>query len=91
VDFLPFNNSEGLINMIYIVSCKCGQEFVLRVANPHPLMRRYFTLTHANIIKKLKQETSIPLPEVLRYDETTENAIKSEYIIFKKLKGTTLT
>ncbi|KAH7000431.1 hypothetical protein EDB80DRAFT_866450 [Ilyonectria destructans] len=43
--------------------------------------------TEANSMRMLKRETTIPLPEVFDYSDTTENALRCPYILMSNISG----
>lgn len=77
----------GLINPIYFITTNSQLELVLRVTHPLPKWRHWKTLNELEVMKFLRNNTTIPVPKVWDSSDTTDG-IGYEYILMEKVDGT---
>lgn len=61
------------------------KELVLRVSGPH--IPRIKTSNEVAIMRWVSKNTTIPVPHVLSYDTSVDNAIQHEYILLSRAPG----
>ena len=61
------------------------EQLVLRVSGPH--LPKIKTENEAAIMQWVSKNTTIPIPRVTRYDSSTENPIRHEYILLSRDLG----
>ncbi|RDW95144.1 hypothetical protein BP5796_00907 [Coleophoma crateriformis] len=65
-----------------------GVEYVLRVSGNHiPTIK---TENKVAVMSWLKQRTTIPIPEVIKYDSTCNNPLQREYTLCSRAYGDTM-
>jgi aminoglycoside phosphotransferase (APT) family kinase protein len=74
---------------VYIISfvspIKGYYDLLLRISGPH--IPRLKTLNEIAILRWVAENTSIPVPKILNYDESTDNELGHEYMIMTKEVG----
>jgi aminoglycoside phosphotransferase (APT) family kinase protein len=82
--------TEGFFNAAYYLELKDGSRYVLKVAPPPTVqVLRYeknIMQTEVEVMRLVKAETDIPVPEILTYDSTQE-LIESDYFIMEYIDG----
>lgn len=82
----PF--AAGAFNKLYLVIAQDGREYLMRVAMP--VFPKFKTQSEVATMKWVQQNTSIPVPHIYAFDDTTDNEIGLEWILMEKLPGTSL-
>ncbi len=77
---------NGFINPIYFVKTTDNRELVFRVTNPLRSWRKLKTLNEVTCINFLKENTGIPVPNILDYSLDTK-LIGYEYMLYEKIPG----
>ena len=85
---------NGLINRIFVLTVTMETneetaELILKLNNPQRRYRGHRTSEGA-LIAYLKRHTSIPVPDVLAYDDTEHNVLKCSYLLMAKASGSLL-
>lgn len=76
----------SFINSVYLITTTEGEELIIKIGNP--VWKGCKTLNEVSALRFLKENTTIPVPAVLAYDNDAENSlIKAEYIIMPRMKG----
>ena len=73
---------QGAFNKLYAFECPQGS-YLMRVSLP--VDPRYKTLSETATIQYLRLKTTIPVPEVLAYDASAENALKFEWMLMERI------
>ena len=73
---------EGSFNKLYAFDCPRGSYF-MRVSLP--VDPRYKTLSEVATIRYLRSKTTIPVPEVVAYDASSESALGFEWMLMKRI------
>jgi len=73
---------------IYILSTPPQAEYVLRIC--YPLLPSIKTENEVAILSWVRQNTKIPVPEVIAYSSSADNALGQEYVMLSKEEGETL-
>ena len=78
--------AEGAFNKLYTISSPHSpQEYILRVALPvEPF---YKTESEAATLAYVRKYTTLPVPEVIAYDSSSENELGFEWMLLKKIGG----
>lgn len=79
--------SQGAFNKVYVITGSQA-EYVMRVSLP--VDPRFKTLSEVAILELLHKVTSIPVPEVIAFDASTQNELGLEWIIMKRVPGESL-
>lgn len=89
-----FKNTLGVINKIYIIEVKekkisfNKKELILRINNPHLFWKKRRNQNEVSIMKYIKQNTIIPVPEILSYsNDPLKSILGCEYILMEKVPG----
>ena len=82
VDFF----AEGALNKIYTIASPYeSQQYLMRVALPvEPF---YKTESEAATLAYVSKYTTLPVPEVIAYDSSSENDLGFEWMLLKKIRG----
>ncbi|KAF2673621.1 hypothetical protein BT63DRAFT_467179 [Microthyrium microscopicum] len=78
--------AEGGFNRIFVIGMNDGREVIARLPCSIALPSRLTVASEAATIMFLRSH-GVPVPEVLDYSTTTENAAGVEYIIMEKAAG----
>lgn len=76
--------AAGGFNKLYNVDCK-GRSYLLRVTLPVDPF--YKALSEVTTILHLQKKTDIPVPCIVAFDASRDNAIGFEWILMEKLPG----
>ncbi|WKT50436.1 hypothetical protein QSH57_015384 [Fusarium oxysporum f. sp. vasinfectum] len=85
---------EGQYHSIYFITLppielsRGHYELVLRVAGNH--LPNIKTKNDMGVMTWLSKNTTIPLPEVVAYDSSADNAVGHEYTLLSHIQGVTL-
>ena len=86
--------SNGIINNIIFIECKekhhpfNEKKFVLKISNPFKAWKKLKTRHEAVITKYLKQNTTIPVPDIIAYSCDSETSpLNCEFILMEFLEG----
>ncbi|KAK4142489.1 phosphotransferase enzyme family-domain-containing protein [Dichotomopilus funicola] len=81
--------AQGGFNKVYVVSFpETQQEVIARVALPvHP---RWKTLSEVATLRWARDNTSLPVPEVLSYQADRASAVGFEWIVMSQMAGNSL-
>lgn len=76
----------SFINSVYLITTTEGEEFIIKIGNP--IWKGFKTLNEVSALNYLKQNSSIPVPPVLAYENDAKHSpISAEYIIMPRMKG----
>lgn len=78
-------HASGLFNKIYIVRCDRGP-LIMRVSLP--VYPRHKTRAEVATLRWVRENTKVPVPEVLRFDDSNNNEIGFEWILMELMQGT---
>lgn len=78
-------HASGLFNKLYIVKC-AGGPLILRVSLP--VYPRHKTRAEVATLRWVRENTMVPVPEVLGYDDGNDNEIGYEWILMELMQGT---
>ena len=73
---------QGGFNKLYAFDCPRGS-YLMRVSLP--VDPRYKTLSEVATIQYLRSRTTIPVPEVVAYDASSETALKFEWMLMERI------
>lgn len=77
-------HAEGAFNKLYLVKTD-EQSLIIRITLPvHP---RYKTRGEVTTLRWLAENTNIPVPKVVAFDDDRENAIGFEWILMELMPG----
>lgn len=82
------DGEESFLNPIYGISCKSGDNYVLKVINPLEKWKKVKTLNEVKAIELIKK-ANIPVPKIYDYS-TSKDLIGFEYILMEKFEGNNL-
>ncbi|MGB7127968.1 MAG: phosphotransferase [Candidatus Rhabdochlamydia sp.] len=83
------NGGPSFINSVYLISLKNGEELIIKVGNP--IWKGNKTQNEVSALKFLKANTTIPVPNVLAYEnDVNQSLINNEYIIMPRIPGNPL-
>ena len=80
VDFF----AQGGFNKVYSVECG-GKCYMMRVSLPVDPFHK--TLSEVTTIRYLQEKTSIPVPKIITFDASRDNAIGFEWILMERVTG----
>lgn len=75
---------EGAFNKLYAIECPRGL-FFMRVSlsvDPH-----FKTLSEVATVKLLESQTSVPVPQIIASDSSSDNELNFEWILMKRVPG----
>lgn len=78
-------HASGLFNKLYMVKCARGP-LILRVSLP--VYPRHKTRAEVATLRWVRENTAVPVPEVLGYDDGNDNEIGYEWILMELMQGT---
>lgn len=86
----PLKDSGGsFINDVYLLKTTEMEELIIKIANPN--WERFKTLNEVNAITFLKNNTTIPVPTIVAYeDDKKRSCIGREYIVMHRMNGKAL-
>ena len=92
VNFRHLNESNGIVNKIYLVNARdkhtfINKDLILKILSPDS---RYFKHKghEAVLMNYIEQNTNIPVPKVIDYSyEPSRNVFKCNYILMEKIEG----
>jgi aminoglycoside phosphotransferase (APT) family kinase protein len=79
--------AQGALNKVFLIPTK-DKDFIVRVTLPVDPMWK--TLSEVSTLEWIRENTSLPVPDILHYDHTRENPIHYEYMVMTRVIGTTL-
>ncbi|KAK7935554.1 hypothetical protein PG985_001049 [Apiospora marii] len=79
--------AAGALNRVYIVDSVKGK-FVMRVTLP--VDPGYKTRGEVSTLRFIRENTTIPVPEVIAFDDTSSNKIGFEWILMEFISGQSL-
>lgn len=78
----------AVFHSIYVLTYPPDTEYILRIAGNHfPSIK---TENEAAILTWLKENTNVPVPDVIVFDPTTNNQLGQEYMILSRCPGVAL-
>ncbi|KAH0522345.1 hypothetical protein TsFJ059_006206 [Trichoderma semiorbis] len=78
-------HAAGLFNKVYLIHT-AGRSFIMRVTLP--VYPRHKTRTEVVTLRWVRENTSIPVPEVFGFDDSNDNEIGFEWILMEYMQGT---
>ncbi|KAJ4856178.1 phosphotransferase enzyme family domain-containing protein [Trichoderma breve] len=78
-------HAAGLFNKVYLVHT-AGRSFIMRVTLP--VYPRHKTRAEVVTLRWVRENTSIPVPEVFGFDDSNDNEIGFEWILMEYMQGT---
>ncbi|KAL3457006.1 phosphotransferase enzyme family-domain-containing protein [Aspergillus heterothallicus] len=79
--------AQGAFNKLYLARTK-SRDFLMRVSLPvHPHSK---TKGEVTTLRFLRRETDIPVPEVIAFDDSSDNEIGFEWILMERIPGVSL-
>ncbi|CAP99407.1 Altered inheritance of mitochondria protein [Penicillium chrysogenum] len=82
--------AEGGFNKVFLLRAKNGREVIARIPTPIAGPPHYTTASEVATMNFLRSVLKLPVPEVLAYSTTLNNAIGAEYILMERVKGESL-
>lgn len=79
--------AEGGFNKVFLLGAKNSREVVARIPTPIAGPPHYTTASEVATMNFLRSVLKLPVPEVLAYSTTSNNAIGAEYILMERVKG----
>lgn len=75
---------EGAFNKLYAIECPRGS-FLMRVALP--VDPHFKTLSEVATVKLLESKTSVPVPQIIASNFSSNTELKFEWILMKRIPG----
>ena len=87
--------ARGSYNLVFFLDFEDGKSWVLKIpVNGHPRCWDEFAAgalaSEAFTMRWIREKTTIPVPEVYRFDTSRDNAIGCPYIMMEYIKGQSL-
>lgn len=84
VEFL----AKGTSNKVYVIHCEDKNDYIMRVSLP--VQPRLKTLSEHATSKYIRQNTSLPVPQVIASDARNNNELRFEWMITQRIPGDNL-
>lgn len=78
---------QGALNKLYTILCPRGS-FMMRVSLP--VDPRFKTLSETATVELVRSSTSIPVPQIIAFDASSDNELGFEWVLMEQMPGNPL-